>query len=166
MHLYSGAQSSAELQPYKSLIMTSSLTRYLQIQTLKKYLTNWDRRFWISPESCYWDWGLKKAWSLRLEFFFPIWVDESPAASNKHTDFPHRLLCRWPQFQVFLKRKWYATSKAPSSRMYIFDVYHYHLYSSRIRWLQTPCHTRRQWVHSGFLSGHSRRQGYLLRSRA
>ena len=111
MHLYSGAQSSAELQPYKSLIMTSSLTRYLQIQTLKKYLTNWDRRFWISPESCYWDWGLKKAWSLRLEFFFPIWVDESPAASNKHTDFPHRLLCRWPQFLVFLKRKWYATSK-------------------------------------------------------
>ena len=33
MHLYSGAQSSAELQPYKSLIMTSSLTRYLQRET-------------------------------------------------------------------------------------------------------------------------------------
>ena len=33
MHLYSGAQSSAELQPYKSLIMTSTLTRYLQRET-------------------------------------------------------------------------------------------------------------------------------------
>ena len=84
----------------------------------KRRLTDLDRRLWISPESYYWDWGSRKAWSLPPELLFPIPnLDESPPASNKYTDFPRRLWCTLPQFLPFLKQHsvWKSQKKSHST---------------------------------------------------